>query len=81
MLLGWQGAEPWAEPGDAMGIEHCGAIRRLGRDELRKAMIRADICPLGGYLMSRDIVHLRREGKLKDFRADTWQPPSVLLTK
>lgn len=43
-----------------MEPERGGAIRNLGRDELREAMSRADICPLGGYLMSGDTVHLWR---------------------
>lgn len=50
-----------------MGPERSEVITSLGRDELRKAMSRADICPLGGYLMSRDIVHLGRRGKVKRF--------------
>lgn len=50
-----------------MGPERSEAIKSLGRDELRKAMSGADVCPLGGYLMSGDIVHLGRRGKVKRF--------------
>lgn len=52
---------------DVMGPERSEAIKSLRRDELRKAMSRADICPLGGYLMNRDIVHLGRRGEVKRF--------------
>lgn len=43
-----------------MGPERSEAVKSLSRAELRKAMSGADICPLGGYLMSGDTVHLGR---------------------
>lgn len=67
MPLGWQRGSPTGRAGDVMGPERCRAVRSLGRDELRKAVSRADICPLGGYLMSGDIVHLWRRGKVERF--------------
>lgn len=50
-----------------MGPERSEAIKSLGGDELRKAMSGADVCPLGGHLMSGDTVHLGRRGKVKRF--------------